>query len=217
MHPKLDKHPDSLANAYLRKLRMAWARASPENVLLVSYRLAADGKTEEGITGYANWTRRRPVPVPLSWSTAAWTKSIDYWNSWHEWLYPDLAADPERMKILAKSWPYTKHHWTGSRANTWYLALVGVDPEFSGQGIGRELVSYGFGRAREDGVGTSLIAAEGRDDFYRACGFNVQMGIAGDEGPDEELRAELRSIGGGMIHFWDGGKEPVGVKKYGDE
>jgi GNAT superfamily N-acetyltransferase len=217
LHPQLDKYPDSLENLYLRRLRSKWASASPEFVPLVSYKLASDGKTEECVTGFACWVRRRSTPLPVSWSTWAWTTPVSYWNFVHEKLWPDRAADPEHMKMLDRSYPYFKHHWTGSRAETWYLDLIGVDPTFEGQGFGRELVAYGFQRAKEDGVGTSLIAAEGRDRFYRASGFDVQMGIAGDEGPDEELRRELRSIGGGMIHFWDGGKEPVGVKKYGEE
>ncbi len=75
----------------------------------------------------------------------------------------------------------------------------------------------GFERARQEGVGTSCIAASDRDRFYKACGFDVQCGIAGDEGPDHELRTTLRNIGGGTIHFWDGGMEPEGVREYGEE
>ncbi|KAH9827192.1 Acetyltransferase (GNAT) family [Teratosphaeria destructans] len=218
LHPELAKYPDSLTRHYLRKLRSLWARSGAnEHKLFVSYKFSADGRCEECLTGIVSWSRRHAHPTPLTWGTAAWVKLTDTYNYIESYFLPDQALDPVRATILSRSWPYTKHHWTGSRAESWYLDLLAVDPAFEGQGIGRELVAWGFERARQDGVGTSCIAASGKDRFYRACGFDVQCGIAGDEGPDLEMRAELRSIGGGTIHFWDGGTEPVGVKKYGEE
>jgi GNAT superfamily N-acetyltransferase len=217
LHPYLDKYPDSLEKRYIRSLRSQWARMSDEHKLLVAYQPTADAKGEERLTGVASWSRRRATPTPQTWTTTGWTTAMNYYNKLHEWFYPDRAADPERAKILDRAAPYSKHLWTGSRAEVWYLNVLGVDPAFEGKGIGRELVAWGFEQAKKDGVGTSCIAAQGRDRFYQACGFDVQCGIAGDEGPDEELRRELRSIGGGMVHFWDGGREPFGVKKYGED
>ncbi|KAK1080142.1 hypothetical protein LTR33_005795 [Friedmanniomyces endolithicus] len=187
LRPHLDKYPDDLARQYLSTLRTSWARASPDNKLLVSFKPSSRGKGEECLTG---------------------VESL---------ILPDRAAEPERQNILTRAFPYAKHHWTGTRAEVWYLNVVGVDPAFEGQGIGRELVAWGFERARQEGVGTSCIAASDRDRFYKACGFDVQCGIAGDEGPDHELRTTLRNIGGGTIHFWDGGMEAEGVREYGEE
>ncbi|KAK6429328.1 hypothetical protein LTR95_014525 [Oleoguttula sp. CCFEE 5521] len=216
LHPHLDKYPCDLQKRYVRSLRAQWASMSSEEKLFVSYKPTPDGMGEECLTGVAGWTRRRAVAKPAGWSTYAWKTAVSYVNMVDEYFNPDRAADPENHKIFEKLSPYNKHHWTGSRAEVWYLNVIGVDPAFEGQGIGRELVAWGFEQAKQDGVGTSCIAASGRDDFYRRCGFDVQDGISGDAGPDEELRKEVRSIGGGMVHFWDGGKQPVGVKKYGE-
>ncbi|KAK0903991.1 hypothetical protein LTR91_020836 [Friedmanniomyces endolithicus] len=195
LRPHLDKYPDDLARQYLRTLRTSWARASPDNKLLVSFKPSSRGKGEECLTGVV----------------------VVYYNYLESLILPDRAAEPERQNILTRAFPYAKHHWTGTRAEVWYLNVVGVDPAFEGQGIGRELVAWGFERARQEGVGTSCIAASDRDRFYKACGFDVQCGIAGDEGPDHELRTTLRNIGGGTIHFWDGGMEAEGVREYGEE
>ena len=217
LHPYLDKYPGDLERRYRRTMFAAWARSSDDHKCFVAYKPTADGKGEECITGVISWSRRSAQPRPKTWSASLWTTTVGYYNQVEEYFLPDRAADPVRATILARAAPYSKHHWTGSRAEVWWLDVIAVDKAFEGQGIGRELVAWGFERAKQDGIGTSCIAAQGRDRFYIACGFDVQCGIAGDEGPDEELRKELRSIGGGMIHFWDGGKEPVGVKKYGEE
>ncbi|KAK0836888.1 hypothetical protein LTS02_018056 [Friedmanniomyces endolithicus] len=217
LHPHLDKYPDDLARQYLRTLRTSWARASPDNKLLVSFKPSSRGKGEECLTGVVSWSRRRANSPSASWSATAWTKVVVYYNYLESLILPDRAAEPERQNILTRAFPYAKHHWTGTRAEVWYLNVVGVDPAFEGQGIGRELVAWGFERARQEGVGTSCIAASDRDRFYKACGFDVQCGIAGDEGPDHELRTTLRNIGGGTIHFWDGGMEAEGVREYGEE
>jgi GNAT superfamily N-acetyltransferase len=218
LHPHLDKYPDDLARSYLRKMRLHWAKSSsPDHKLFVAYKPSADGKGEECVTGVASWSRRRAKPLPEDGTTSLWTKAITTYNSWEAYFLPDRAADPFRLTILARAAPYSKHHWTGSRAEVWYLNIIGVSPDFEGQGIGRELVAWGFEKAKQDGVGTSCISAEGKDGFYEKCGFDVRCGISGDEGPDEEMRKELRSIGGGTIHFWDGGREPVGVKGVGEE
>ena len=109
--------------------------------------------------------------------------------------------------------PYTEHYFTGTRAETWYLAAIGVDPTHEKRGYGRELVKYGFDRAKEEDVGCSVICADGKENFYQACGFDVVVGYVSDEGGEEN---PARNISGGQIRFWDNGREPEGIKKYGE-
>ncbi|EMC91505.1 hypothetical protein BAUCODRAFT_46074, partial [Baudoinia panamericana UAMH 10762] len=172
LRPLLSKYPHDLERHHLRQLRMQWARRSADHKLFVAFKPAADGKGEDCLTGVASWSRRSATPRPATWSVTAWTTAVGYYNQAEAYFWPDRAADPERATILTRSAPYSKHHWTGSRAEVWYLNIIGVDPRFEGQGIGRELVAWGFEQARKDGVGTSCIAASGRDQFYLACGFD---------------------------------------------
>lgn len=86
------------------------------------------------------------------------------------------------------------HHWSGSREETWFLDMLGVDPEYQLQGHGRTLVEWGKDKAREEGICASLTAAEEKSGFYEKLGF-VEVGRA-NVGP-------LASVEGGGIMFCD--------------
>ncbi len=87
-----------------------------------------------------------------------------YYNYLESLILPDRAAEPERQNILTRAFPYAKHHWTGTRAEVWYLNVVGVDPAFEGQGIGRELVAWGSSaRDRKGWVLVVLLRRTGTD------------------------------------------------------
>ena len=92
--------------------------------------------------------------------------------------------------------------------------ILGVDPKQGGHGYGKLLTKYGFELAKAEDVGASVISAQDRESFYTVNGFDVTVGTVRDFGGEENpfvSRPEL----GGTLHFWDGGKEPVGVKGYG--
>ena len=108
--------------------------------------------------------------------------------------------------------PFQKHHWSGTRAESWYLAILCVDPACGKRGYGRQLVNYGFDRAKKESVGCSVISAEGKENFYQACGFDVHVGMAKDAGGDEN---PLKDVPGGSIFFWDNGIKPECIKSYG--
>ena len=93
------------------------------------------------------------------------------------------------------------------------LLLLGVSPDHEKQGYGRELVKYGFDMAKDDGFVVGVISAAGKERFYRSCGFDVEDGRISDEGGDEN---PLKDIPGGTIFFWDNGKMPEGIMKYGE-
>lgn len=76
------------------------------------------------------------------------------------------------------------------------MNLLATDPAFEKMGYGRLLVSWGTQRAREDGVCASLISAEGREGFYRKCGFEGPVGWA-SEGKDNPIA----NVSGGAIMF----------------
>ena len=69
-----------------------------------------------------------------------------------------------------------------------FLSDVIVDPEYQGQGIGRELVQTCIDRIKADAkpgykVKMSLMAAQGKEPFYRKFGF--------EERPNERLGAGM--------------------------
>lgn len=86
------------------------------------------------------------------------------------------------------------------------MALLGVDPGFGGQGFGRELVEWGFERGKKEGVGCAVVASDGKEGFYRSCGFERVVGNVRDFGGMENPCNE-NDIPGGAVLFWDNGRE----------
>jgi GNAT superfamily N-acetyltransferase len=123
-------------------------------------------------------------------------------------MTPNRAIDESKRNVLAESFPWFSHYWSGARAQNWYLALCGVDPSYAGQGFGRELVRWGLDRAREEGVHASVVASKGIDKFYLICGFDEAVGkcTEGEGNP-------LNGVGGGDILFMYP-KDENGVAKY---
>lgn len=76
-----------------------------------------------------------------------------------------------------------------------------MHPEHQGRGYGRALVKWGLDQAEREGVCASVISADGKEEFYRRCGFDVQEGRAadGEENP-------LRDVPGGLVFWKDFGR-----------
>jgi GNAT superfamily N-acetyltransferase len=56
----------------------------------------------------------------------------------------------------------------------WYTMVVGVDPAFQGQGLGRALLEPVMEKARTEGVPVYLETAQPKNvSFYKKIGFNV--------------------------------------------
>jgi ribosomal protein S18 acetylase RimI-like enzyme len=67
------------------------------------------------------------------------------------------------------------------------MTLLAVDPEYQRRGAGRSLVEEGRSRARNDPDGdlpVFVASAEGKEDFYRKCGFTEMVGHLTQEGGD---------------------------------
>ena len=91
------------------------------------------------------------------------------------------------------------------RQKHWSLEILGVHPDYQGKGYGKELVEYGLARfARSDPEGdvpALVVAAEGKEEFYRKCGFPELVGwvseVRDEDGNDNELKRN--GVGGGAV------------------
>lgn len=96
----------------------------------------------------------------------------------HAWLWPNRASD-ENEDVIERAFPFFDDMWTGKRAESWFLEVLAVHPDFQGKNIGRQLVQWGLDKAQDEGVCASVISALGKDEFYLKCGFTEQHGNAG--------------------------------------
>jgi GNAT superfamily N-acetyltransferase len=87
---------------------------------------------------------------------------------------------------------------TSERAACLALELLAVDPAHQGLGIGRTLVAGGLERARSLNRGVSVISADGKERFYKQCGFEELVGKITDGGE----RNPLNGVRGGEVRFW---------------
>lgn len=210
-HPHRAQYPDDMYLFFLAKLRLDWARSGSSNLRIV---LSHPPENPSLVTGVGVWLRKRATEVPDSWSTAATVKAMEAVNAAEAAVYRNRAAEPKNHSILADSEPFIKHHWSGSRAESWYLDVLGVDPQQGGHGYGKILVKYGLDLAKAEGIGASVVSALNRESYYTALGFDVTVGTVRDFGGVENPMVGKDYLGG-TIHFWDGGKEPKGIKGYG--
>jgi len=111
-------------------------------------------------------------------------------------LRPNRAANPAMLDVFERSAPFFMHHWSGARAKVWSLQTLGVFPEYQGRGLGTELTRWGIEQAQSDGVPASVVAANGKEEFYRRCGFREKVGNVtdGENNPMKDFK-------GGAILF----------------
>lgn len=209
MHPNRNKYPDDMYLFFLYNLRIQYV-SGPDVRMFVS--TTTDEKGHEVVTGLSHWRRVRAKPRQ-SLYTAAMVKAVETYNYLESFVYPNRAIEPSKAGVLAQMGPFVAHHWTGTRAEVWDLSTLGVSPTYGRQGVGRELVKWGFEQAKKDGVGCSVISSVGKEKFYQHCGFDVVAGQVRDHGGEANPG---RDVPGGTIHFWDNGVEPKGVKNYGE-
>lgn len=123
-------------------------------------------------------------------TSRAYLQTLDY-------LWPNRAADPDKINILDETFPLFAHHWTEPRQQNWYLEFLCTHPGYQGQGLGKELVLWGVNRAKEDKICASVISAAGKEAFYGRYGF-VEVGRA------NVGRLGACGIRGGAILFCEG-------------
>jgi GNAT superfamily N-acetyltransferase len=111
---------------------------------------------------------------------------------------PNRAANsnPTLRDPIPSAHHYFGHHWSGARANSFYLDLLAIDPQYQGKGHGKALVQWGLNQAREEGVCASVVSSAPGYPFYLKMGFVQEVGTV-DEGKGNPLKGNV----GGWILF----------------
>lgn len=114
-------------------------------------------------------------------------------------FWKNRAADPELEGMVEGSYGYIDHVWDAAkgRCPSLYLESMAIDPDFQGRGIGKTLVQSGLKIAEDAGISASVISADGKEGFYRKCGFDV--GPVGRSG--EGAGNPLWAVPGGLVFF----------------
>ncbi len=204
IHPSRQEHPSDNDLYWLRRIQVDWWDWS--HVFIVAASKDARGKGV--IMGQAHWSRIA--------DSDAENHAAGRGLAWYDprriikplvaicvhiaaWLRPNRAADPEQEDIIERSYGFLDHIWTkqNQRSPSWYLESLAVAPEYQNRGVGRKLVQWGIDQAEKEGIACSVIAADGKEQFYQRCGFDVgPVGWSG-EGEDNPLS----EVPGGLIFF----------------
>ncbi|KAK6392319.1 hypothetical protein LTR65_003775 [Meristemomyces frigidus] len=180
IHPFRHEYPEDTYLYWLKYFRVAVGQA--DNHFFVATAPEANGSSET-VVALAHWVRKR---AKHSGDAAAPPEEPKEQEA--DKLPPNRAADPKNVDILERSDAFASHHWSDKADH----------PQCHGQGIGRQLVAWGFEQSDRDGACVSVIAADGKDTFYQRCGFTTITGRAGDgEGNP------LIDVPGGLILFRD--------------
>jgi ribosomal protein S18 acetylase RimI-like enzyme len=85
-------------------------------------------------------------------------------------LHPRLLA---RMPLVAAGWHGLERKHPPAPAH-WYLAVLGVDPQSQGQGLGSAVLGPVLEQCDADGIGAYVESSKERNiDFYARHGFRV--------------------------------------------
>ncbi|KAL6880046.1 acyl-CoA N-acyltransferase [Trichoderma longibrachiatum] len=201
IHPHREEYPDDVDLYWLRRARVSFWNHRWHFIVAVD----KDETGHDTIVGIALWARLGEggkQPRGLHWDFRHLLKPLSSLAmTVHAWLWPNRASDTITEDIVERSYPYFSTLWADKRAESWFLDVLAVRPDFQGKGVGRKLVQWGLGKAEADGVCASVISAFGKEGFYSKCGFDEQYGSAtqGEGNP-------LAGIKGGNI-YWRGIRE----------
>lgn len=214
VHPRRNEFPSDVYLYWLRFLREAYF-TEPGEYLVVSYSVDEATGIEQAITGIAHWIRNYDNPPPTTLASRTKLRAIEAYNKAENVIWTNRAIDQANDAILPLGNPFFLHHWSGSRADSWHLSLLGVDPKYEKRGFGRMLVQWGFEHSLQESVSCSVISVPGQERFYRACGFDKVVGTTNDEGGDDNAW-KAAGLEAAPIMFCDHGIEPTGLKGYGE-
>ncbi|KAM0722216.1 hypothetical protein Q7P37_001657 [Cladosporium fusiforme] len=214
VHPRREEYPADMYLYWLRFLREAHV-TEPGEYLVISHGVGLESG-QDAITGVAHWIRNYDDPPPTGWLSQMSLKAVETYNKAENLVWRNRAIDEANDAVLPRGNPFFMHHWSGSRADSWLLSLLGVDPQSSKQGFGRALVEWGFKKSLEESVPCSVISVPGQEHFYKNCGFDKVIGTTNDEGGDDNAW-KAAGLEASPIMFCDHGAVPSGLKSYGEE
>ncbi|KAG9245921.1 putative GNAT family acetyltransferase [Calycina marina] len=195
MHPHRKEFPEDFVAYWQRRLLSHWF--DPNRVFLVGL-----DKVSGKIVGVAYWERQGDHAAVLDGSWIGYlgvNKLLTVLTATYLHLlahtHPNRAASPRYITALEDSFPHFAHLWSSpSMVQNWYLDLLATHPDYHGQGLGKQLVTWGVEEADREGVPASVIAAKGKEGFYEKAGF-VEVGRANVG----ELMVEGRIEGGAVM------------------
>jgi ribosomal protein S18 acetylase RimI-like enzyme len=90
-------------------------------------------------------------------------------------MYPFKIGVRNFLRALGISGQWTREHKKLSKRH-YYLMVIGVEPEFQGQGIGSRLLQVGLNRADDERRECYLETVTAVDvEFYKKHGFDVVL------------------------------------------
>ncbi|EEQ31710.1 conserved hypothetical protein [Microsporum canis CBS 113480] len=181
LHPYRQEYPVDYLNYWRRKCLEKWWNYS--YVFIVSF-IEQDQKPDE---------REDGRPDDRSDDKSSVREVITGVAQWHR-MGPGWEAI---WKPLGRWDPRALYASPPHRQVNWSLSCLAVRPKYQRLGHGRELVAWGLDRAREEGIAASVLAAKGKDTFYRRCGFTELAGWATD-GEGNPLKGVVE---GGAVMF----------------
>ena len=110
--------------------------------------------------------------------------------------------DPILRNPFPSAHHFFDHHWTGPRSSSIYLELLAISPSHQGQGHAKQLIQWGLERAKEEGVGASVVSSMAGYEFYKKMGFVVCTGKV-----TEGVGNPLSGLKSGWILFTEDGVE----------
>ncbi|KAF3063148.1 hypothetical protein CFAM422_010498 [Trichoderma lentiforme] len=153
--------PDGEASQPWRRLKKTVGFSTPNCAFIVAVNTSLDKKNQ--IVGYAIWD----LPVGSSEESPVVTPAD-----------PELPADVTDFKVYAELKTILEEDHKASFGDrglkdVWHLDMIGVDPHYQRQGIGRALLTWGVEQATREGRDCYLMATPQGRPLYESFGFDI--------------------------------------------
>ncbi|CAD0085037.1 unnamed protein product [Aureobasidium mustum] len=191
LHPHRAKHPESFERHFLHDFYRSSFDAHTQ--IMVSY----PSDNPERITGMAIWSRvgdgGKHMEASQSW--LYWVMSrciVPIYIGVDSFIRRNRAADFAAWNDMKDSDLPMDERFENSEYNeTWDLELLFQAPQYQGRGFGKELVSWGIARAREEGIRVSVGSAPGKEGFYKSLGIDEVVEQTSHDGKKDPFPGTL--------------------------
>ncbi|KAL6690855.1 acyl-CoA N-acyltransferase [Trichoderma pleuroticola] len=149
--------PDGQASQPWRRLRKTVCFSTPNCAVIIAVNTSLNNQ----IVGYAIWDlpvgSQEPPVTPAD---------------------PELPADVTDFKVYAELKVILEEDHKASFGDrglkdVWHLDMIGVDPHYQRQGIGRALLTWGVEQATREGRDCYLMATPQGRPLYESFGFDI--------------------------------------------